>query len=217
MIPRPARLALALMLAGGFALDAHSARAAALGVVVGLDRCGISGDAPQNIEYNFESGGLAGVQGEFGIGQDISLSLQPMYVRRRTEVKGAAEGKSTGERILDLSLDYIAVPVVVKFSAARGRTYVAGGVDLAFLNSARITGEGIDEDAKRFFGNLDVGAVLGFGVVFPIGRPRVTTELRYVQGLVNLAGDGAPGDLPNRFHSQGLQLTAGILFPLGGR
>jgi hypothetical protein len=215
-----AGLGLTFLLATGVALDAHTARAAALGAVLGVDRCGISGDAPPNTEYNLESGLVAGVQGELGIGKDISVGLQPMYVRRRTEVKAADESNASGERLLELSLDYISVPVVVKFGAANGHTYVAGGVDLGFLNSARISGEGIDEDVKSLFNTMDLSALLGFGVVFPVGRPRLTAELRYVQGLVNLADGEAAGatqDLPNRFHSDGWQLTAGILFPLGGR
>jgi len=194
-----------------------TARAAALGFVLGLDHCGIGGDAPPNTEYALDSGWVRGVQGEFGIGRNIALSLQPMYARRRTEVIVADDTQASGERRFDLSLDYVSVPVVVKFGSAGGRTYAASGLDVGFLTSARLAGEGIDSDVKDSLNGLDVGALLGFGVVFPIGSPRLTAELRYVQGLVNLAGDGAPGDLPNRFHSQGLQLTAGILFPLGGR
>ena len=51
------------------------------------------------------------------------------------------------------------------------------------------------------------------------GSPRLTTEIRYVQGLVNLraAEEGLVQELPDRFHSSGLQLMAGILFPLGSR
>jgi len=66
---------------------------------------------------------------------------------------------------------------------------------------------------------VNVGALFGFGVVFPVGRPRITTELRYVQGLVNLSGaeQGLIQELPDRFYSSGLQIMAGILFPLGGR
>jgi hypothetical protein len=66
---------------------------------------------------------------------------------------------------------------------------------------------------------VDVGALFGFGVVFPVGRPKLTTELRYVQGLVNLSNDSGDAStaLPDRFHSGGLELMAGILFPLGGR
>jgi hypothetical protein len=149
---------------------------------------------------------VAGVQGEFGIARDISISLQPMYVQRRTEVKAAGDTHGSGEHVLELSLDYISIPVLVKFGAAGGRTYVTGGVDLGFLTSARITGQVLDEDVRSSLSNIDLGAVFGFGVLIPVGRPRLTTELRYVQGLVNLAGDESAGpiqNLPDRIHSNG--------------
>jgi hypothetical protein len=206
-----------LMLCAGSALSSGTSWAAAVGALVGLSRCGIGGDAPPNTEYGDNSRLLGGVQGEIGLGRAVSLSLQPMYVRRSTSLTTVDSTDISSESELDLALDYVAVPVVVKFSAASGRTYVAGGVDIGFLTAARLSGEGLDEEVKDSFNSVDVGALLGFGVVFPIGRPLLTTELRYVQGLVNLAGDasGAIRDLPDRFHSDGWQLTAGILFPLG--
>ena len=199
---------------------ANSARAASIGAVLGLNRGAIGGDAPLNTEYGGKTGLLGGVQAEIGLGDEISLSLQPMYVRRGTSLTAADSVETSGERETELTLDYVALPVVVKFNAARGRTYVAGGLDVAFLTAARLTGEGLDEDVKSSFEDLDVGALLGFGVVFPAGRVRLPIELRYVQGLVNLSGDSASGaiaDLPDRFHSSGWQLTAGILLPLGGK
>ena len=200
--------------------SAHPARAASVGAVLGLNRSGIGGDAPQNTEYGGQTGLLGGVQAEIGLGDEISLSLQPMYVRRGTSLMAADSVEASGEREAELTLDYVALPVVVKFNAARGRTYVAGGLDIAFLTAARVTGEGLDEDVKSSLEGIDVGALLGFGVVFPAGRVRLPIELRYVQGLVNLSGDSASGaiaDLPERFHSSGWQFTAGILFPLGGK
>ena len=217
---RSVHLLLALWAAGGFALDVHAARAAALGAVLGLDRGSISGDAPPNTEYAGKTGVIAGLQGEIGIGGDISLSVQPMYTRRITDVKAVDDMQTSGESRLQLSLDYIAIPLLLKFGAAGGRTYVASGVNVGYLTSARISGQGFDEDVKSFFSEMEVGAVLGFGVVIPVGRPRLTTELRYVQGLVNLAGDESASpirNLPDRFHSNGWQLMAAILFPFGGR
>jgi hypothetical protein len=213
-----ASLALAALLAVVAALGAATAQAAAVGALLGVNRCGISGDAPPDAEYKAKAGLLAGAQGEIDIAKGISLSLQPMYVRRGTGVTAVDTSADSGESDLGLALDYFAAPVVVKFVAAGGHTYFAGGVDVAFLTAATLSGDGLDEDVKDSFNSLDVGALLGFGVVFPIGRPRLTAELRYVQGLVNLGGDATGGpirNLPDRFRSTGLQLTAGILFPLG--
>ena len=195
----------------------RSAPAASVGALLGLNRCAISGDAPPNTAYGAGAGLMAGVQGDFALTSDLSLSLQPMFVQRRTTIRAADAEESGDERQLDLDLDYISVPVLVKFGASGGRTYFAGGLDVSFLSSASVSGEGVDEDIKSLLHSTDVGAVFGFGVVFPMGRPRLTTEIRYVQGLVNLraAEEGLVQELPERFHSSGLQLMAGVLFPLG--
>ena len=211
-------LSLAAALAGLLALAVGPAHATTVGAVLGMNRGGISGDAPPDAEYNGKTGLIAGLQTEFAIARDVSLSLQPMYVLRGTGVTVADSTAADDERDLELALDYVAVPVVVKISAAGGRTYVAGGLDFAFLSAATLSDGDADRDVKEAFHDLDVGALLGFGVVFPIGRPRLTVEARYVMGLVNLSG-GVEGvetpNLPDRFRSTGMQLTAGILFPLG--
>jgi len=200
------------------ATDAH---AAAVGALLGFGREGISGDAPPNTTYWGAIGGIAGLQGEIALTDGIALSVQPMFSQRRTTLTTAT---FSGETNHDLKLDYVSVPIVLKFSAAHGRTYVTGGVDLGFLQSAKITGNGLDEDIKDGFHSTDLGALVGFGVVFPIGGPNLTTEIRYVQGLTDLSKDSASAvdpaaspDLPDRFHSGGLQVTAGILFPIGKR
>jgi len=198
----------------GMATDAH---AAAVGALLGFGREGISGDAPPNTTYWGAIGGIAGLQGEIALTDGIALSVQPMFSQRRTTLTTAT---FSGDINHDLKLDYFSVPVVLKFSAARGRTYVAGGLDLGFLRTAKITGNGLDEDIKDGFHSTDLGALVGFGVVFPLSGPSLTTEIRYVQGLTDLSKDSSSAtasDLPDRFHSGGLQLTAGILFPLGKR
>jgi hypothetical protein len=199
-------------------LAAGRAQAAAVGAVLGLGREGISGDAPANTSYGAGIGLIAGLQGEIALGQGVALSVQPMFNQRRTILTAASDEDPSGQTTLDLNMDYISVPVVVKFATSGGRTYVAGGADLAWLQSARVTGQGLDQDVENHFHGMDVGALIGFGVVFPVGRPSLTTELRYVQGLTNLSdggGTGAVTGLPERFHSGGLQLTAGILLPIG--
>lgn len=192
--------------------------AAAVGALLGLNRCAISGDAPANTAYGAGAGLMVGAQAEFALTSDLSLSFQPMFVQGNTKLR-SADADPGDERSLDLDLDYLSVPVVVKFGAAHGRTYFAGGIDVGFLNSARVSGEGIDEDIEPLLHSVDVGALFGFGVNFPAGRSHFTTELRYVQGLVNIreAEQGLVQELPDRFHSSGLQLMVGFLLPLGSR
>lgn len=218
MTTHTAPLALATLLAAGLSLGAATARATAVGAMFGVNGGGISGDAPPNAEYGSAAGLIAGAQCEFGIARDIALSVQPMYVRRGTGITVTDSTAASQERDLTLALDYVAVPVVVKFSGMGGRTYFAGGVDFAFLSGATLSDDNAEADVKDLFQSVDVGALLGFGVVFPVGRPKLTVEARYVMGLVDLgdsSGGGANPNLPDRFHSTGMQLTAGILLPLG--
>ena len=190
------------------------ARAAAVGALLGVGRQGISGDAPPNTSYGARGGLIAGVQGEVALTPSIALSVQPSFAQRRTTLTSVDD--VTGESAVDLNLDYVSVPVVIKFGAAGGRTYFAGGLDVGFLKSAHLTGNGLDEDMKDRFHSTDIGALFGFGVVFPVGTPRLTTELLFVQGMVNLSNDSSTASsLPDRFHSGGLELRMGILFPLG--
>jgi hypothetical protein len=117
-----------------------------------------------------------------------------------------------------LAFDYVSVPVVVKFAKAGGRTYVAGGVTVDFLTSATLSGEGADRDVTSAYNSTGFGAVLGFGVVFPAGRTRFTTELRYVQGISNMTtgtAAAAAGALAPRLHSSGWELIVGNLIPVG--
>lgn len=214
------RLLLLLVLAAGIATDARAGGSPLVGVHVGGDRAGIDGDSPPSASYVPKFGLVAGVQAEFGLAGDLSLSLQPSFVRVRTGIQSAAS-TGGGEPVeVDLSLDYVSLPILVKFAQGGGRTYVAGGLAVDFLSGANLSGAASDRDVSSAYEDTALGAVLGFGVVFPAGRTRITTELRFVQGITNLTtGDiaEATGALAPRLHSSGLQLLVGGLFPIGGR
>lgn len=214
------RLLFVVLVASAAALRVGEARAAAIGAQLGVDRGRIDGDAPPNSEYTSKYGLVAGIQGELGLARDLSLSLQPSYVHRLNGVLFAPSTRGGSETELELAFDYISVPLVVKFAKAGGRTYVAGGVTADIVTAATLSGAGPDRDVKSVYKSTGFGALLGFGVVFPAGRTRITTELRFVQGLTNMnTGDAAAasGALAPRLHSSGLELIVGSLFPVGGK
>lgn len=213
------RLRFALIVAVALSAAAD-ARAAALGVQLGVDRGGLDGDVPPNSEYTDKYGLVAGIQGEVGLAHDLSLSFQPSFVQKRSGVLIASSTRTGDPTELELAFDTFSLPVVVKFAMASGRTFVSGGVTVDFLTAATLSGLGADRDVKSTYNSTNVGAVLGFGVVFPAGRTRFTTELRLVQGLTTLnTGEvaAAAGALAPRLHSTGLQLVVGSLFPVGKR
>jgi len=212
-----ARLLFVLLAASAVA-GGSPARAASLGVQLGVDGCGVDGDVPPNSEYTNKAGLIAGIQGEVGFAHGLLLSLQPSYVQKKAGILVAPTTRGGSQTELELSFDYFSVPAVVKFPMASGRTYVAGGVSADFLSAAKLSGQGSDRDVKSTFNSTDFGAILGFGVVFPRGSSSFTTELRVAQGLSNLTtgnAAAAAGALAARLHSYGLQLIAGYLFPIG--
>jgi ABC-type amino acid transport substrate-binding protein len=218
MVSCPARLMRAMLLAAVLATGAGAARAAEIGAQLGLDRSGIDGDSPPNSQYTDKFGLVAGIQGEIALAHDLSLSLQPSFVQKQSGllIAPANRGGSTTE--LELSFDYVSVPLLMKFAAAGGRTYVSGGVTVDFLTSATLSGESADRDVTSAYTSTGFGAVLGFGVVFPAGRTRFTTELRFVQGISDMttgSAAAAAGALAPRLHSSGLQLIVGNLLPVG--
>jgi hypothetical protein len=195
-------------------------RAQQIGIQGGFNRAGIQGDAPPNAQYAGGFGYMAGIVFDLPIATDVFLSVQPMYARRGTGIAFAVEGEEEPRDSLDVALTYLSVPLLAKVQAARGRTYVTGGVDVGWLLDATLTGRGADEDIASAFKDLDVAALFGFGVVFPLGAPRITVEARYSQSLLNLsAGGEGPGgaELPDRFRANGFQLLTGLVIPLGGR
>jgi hypothetical protein len=209
-----------VLLATGIWAGADGAQAAHVGAQLGLDRAGLDGDTPPNSQYTDKVGLVAGIQAEFGFARDLSLSLQPSFVQKRSgvQIPPSTRGASTTE--LELSFDYVSVPVIVKFAKAGGRTYVAGGVTVDFLTAATLSGQGSDQDVTSAFNSTGFGAVLGFGVVFPVGRTRLTTELRFVQGIANMttgAAAAAAGALAPRLHSNGWELIVGDLLQVGRR
>jgi len=213
-----ARLLIVVLLAAGIAAQADEARAAAVGAQLGVNRAGIDGDAPPNSRYTAEFGWVAGIQGEIGIAQDLSLSLQPSFDQRMAGVLIAPSSRGGSASELSLTFDYVSVPVVVKFARAHGRTYVAGGVTVDFLSAATLSGQGSERDVMSAYNSTSFGALLGFGVVFPAGRSRFTTELRYVQGIANMTSGAvaeAAGALAPRLHSSGWELIVGNLLQVG--
>lgn len=215
-----ARLLIVALLATGVAAGVAEVNAAAVGGQLGVDRAGIEGDTPPNSQYTDRFGLVAGIQGEIGFAQDLSLSLQPSFVQKKSGVLIAPSTRGGSTTELDLTFDYISVPVVVKFAKAGGRTYVAGGITVDFLTAATLSGQGSDRDVMSAYNSTGFGAVLGFGVVFPAGHTRLTTELRYVQGIANMTTGSAAeaaGALAPRLHSSGWELIVGDLLQVGRR
>jgi hypothetical protein len=190
-----------------------------LGVFGGTSLTDLAGDAPPGTKYESSTGFAAGILGEFLLTDDIWLSLQPMYVQKGSDLLVGFKQGSVPDT-LGLALDYVTLPILVKFMSGNRKTYFAGGLDIGFLASATLTDDDESTDLKDSLNDIDLSADFAFGLMLPIGRPALTLEARYTQSILNVAKqdpDSDPGVLPARFRSSGFQFFGGVVYPLGRR
>ena len=191
-----------------------------IGAFGDLNFAGVSGDAPDDFSYAGNSGFGFGLIGEFHLTDDVWLSVQPMSLPRGAAIEFEFDDEEDPVKIADLSLGYIAVPVLAKFVTVGGKVYVISGFNFSFLTGANLTGveDGDEEiDVKDAVKSFDVAVDFGVGGQLPVGPIKIMLEARYEQSLVNISEQSLDqAALRSRVRSSGLQLLAGILLPLGG-
>ena len=221
MSARPARLlfvgchVLCLVLC----LGASAAAQSRIGVTAGLNWSGLAGDAPEDAQYGRSLGLAAGIVGDIALTKDVTLSLQPTFVRRGANIAFDV-GEEEPTDSLELRLDYIDCLVMVKVFADNGYSYFTTGVGLGFLTEATLKDiRAGEKDAGDLFRDFDVSVAFGVGFMVPAKNTLVTFELRYQQSLINMFdpdADPATEALAPRLRSSGFQLMAAVLFPRRG-
>ncbi len=212
---RAAIVTAALMSAGANAAAAQIS----VGAVLGVNRTGLSGDKPDGTSFSPNPGLIAGLVLEIPVAKGVAIVFQPGFRQSGANIGFQVPDQEEPVDSLSLRLDYFSIPILLKVITDGGRWYVTSGVDLGLLTSATLsTVSGSQEmDVKDALTDVDLAVIFGVGRMFPVGRPRITAEIRYSQSLFNLAGDSTAQDLPVRFRASGFQLLAGVLLPLGGR
>ena len=72
-----------------------------------------------------------------------------------------------------------------------------------------------EDDIKDDVKNIDFGLAFGGGVSLPMGNKTVFVEGRYSLGLTDINDDSDPD--ADKIKTKGIQIMAGITFPLGGK
>jgi hypothetical protein len=191
----------------------------AIGAVIGANNTGISGDNPDKTSYSAKTGAIAGLVLEIPVAKGVAIVFQPGYRQLKAVIGFEVDGQDEPVDSLDVKLAYVSIPVLLKVVTNGGKWYVTSGLDFGFLSSATLStiSGSAESDIKDLLTDFDVAVIFGVGRMFPVGRPKITAELRYSQSLVNLSNQTIGGsDLPVRFRASGLQLMAGVLLPLGG-
>lgn len=189
-----------------------------LGATGGVSSTMLSGDAPSGASYTSLIGFSGGIIGEYAITSSIRLSVQPSYLRRGTGVAYDIGEKDLRDS-LELRLDYVSIPVIVRFMSPKGAWFVNGGLDLGFLLKASLSdvNTGTKLDAKQYVSSVDLAMIVGVGTIVAVTPAFLTFEIRYAQSLLNAGANdqlAAAVGVPVRFRSSGIQLVVGALLPL---
>jgi hypothetical protein len=189
-----------------------------LGATAGASSTHLSGDIPENGSYTSKTGFSAGAIAEFALWEDIHLSVQPSYVRRGTGVAYDV-GEADPRDSLELSQDYISVPLIARFLTPGGSWFVNGGLDLGFLLDASLktVSTGSKTEVRSYINEVDLMMVLGVGKNLQLDPVTLSFELRYGQSLLNAGANdklAAKAGISPRFRSSGFQLLVALLYPL---
>jgi hypothetical protein len=163
-----------------------------VGLKVGYNWSQLAGDNLDDVEA------LKSFTGGFGLEMDmllISLQVDLMYSPRGAILADGGEVKVT----------YISMPVVVKkkFFPVGIHPYILGGLEFAYLLSAKHDGNNIKDHIRKD----DLGIVGGVGLEFSLLRKSVYIEGRYYYGLGNINSDDQFFETTNRTY----QFLLGIL------
>ena len=188
-----------------------------LGVLGGLNLANLSFD-PKLEGFDLSNHTVFGIGGvlDYNLNESFSFHLEPMYLLKGCE--GEAEGFDVK---MEADLAYLEVPVMLKYSfvAKDIKPYIMAGPTIGFNLSAKrkitVNGDSEEEDVKDDVKSIDFGLGFGAGVSLPMDHYSIFVEARYTLGLTNINDD--PEDSDTDVKTKGIQIFAGVTFPLGGK
>lgn len=199
-----------------------------LGVIAGLNLANISLDPSDGVDLSNRTAFGVGAVAAFPLSPMFAIQLEPTYMQ-----KGAGADFTEGNEKYETTIkaDYIDVPVMAKISFGESTTkpYIMAGPYIGFLLSAKqkldkatVDGQDVtdqipsserEQDIKDFVKSTDFGLNFGAGVSFPMGNNSLFLEAQYSLGLSDINDD--PDDPDTKIKNKGIQVKAGIMFPLG--
>ena len=156
----------------------------------------LTGNNVTNVTYQFKPGWSGGIWLNFPFGKRISFEPQVIYSSYKY---GTSPANTT---VLNGSMDYLSLPLLLKFHLATSFAIVAG-VQFNLTNAVKDNNNNNDFNKDNF--ETQSTYLTGGIELFPHGR--ITIYGRYLHGLSDMDGTGNPYT-PLRFYNQAVQ--AGI-------
>ncbi len=158
------------------------------GVKGGVNFATLTGDDADELDAKMKTGFHLGVLAEIMISDKFGIQPEVLYSSQGAK-SDASVFEEFGDVDVTLKLDYVAVPVMLKYFVSPGFSLEAGP-QFSFLSKSEIEaefgGETETEDLKDDTESFDLGAALGVGYGLPQG---FLVQARYVMGFSDVYTD----------------------------
>jgi hypothetical protein len=191
-----------------------------IGVNTGITRMKFSGDPPRGVgSFIPKAGFSSNLRFDYRFDNGFALSVQPGYCMLRSKYvvpndSGTAIIDSTEFRFNSLSM-----PLHAVVWSENGRFYVLAGFEFTYTLSfkGRVLLTPVPTSNPTYdVSKYNIYAQFGAGFIIPLGKPYLSFEFRYSQGLVDLTGEiiHLSSFLP-RTKLTNINLLVGLHIPLG--
>ncbi len=167
------------------------------GAKVGLNIATITGDIE---DAKSKVGPLFGVFATYSVSDKLAIQPELLYSMQGCKVDAYYEDEEEYyEEEVEIKLDYILVPIMVKFYPVTGLSLQAGP-QFGFLTRAKMDDEDMKDDVKKFDFALNLGA--GYELENGLGL-----DLRYSFGLTDANKEEEMGEAKNGVFSIALSYS----------
>ena len=158
------------------------------GIKAGVNYFILSSDNSKTSDYKSGSAGYV-FGGSYELAINQRISIQP-------EINISNQRATEDYYGTDIHLNYIQVPLLVKYTIKNSKVAIYTGPQLGFLNNADYTKADGTAGSTSDFVQTDFGVTLGVGHV-PI-KPGITFDVRVYQGLSNVIKSEYTGGIKTR-------------------
>lgn len=157
-----------------------------LGINAGITRTKFSGDSPDGIGYFVPKPGFSSnLRFDYRFNNAVSLSIQPGFNILRSKYVVMNDSGTAAVDSTHFTLSAFSLPLHAVIWSESGRFYVLAGFEidytLDFKGKTLISPVSSNYEVKDFI----IYAQFGAGFIIPLGRPYLSFEIRYSQGLVD--------------------------------
>ena len=188
-----------------------------LGITAGINTGKFGGVEPSDVSYTSRTGINFGGTIAYRFNKDISLTFQPMYSQRGSNIELGEDTRRDSLKVYETKIDFLIIPLFVRVDSDNGVTYFISGLEFGIPLSAEVSHDGKNRDISDLLNNIDILASVGMGFRFSLGKPDLLIEFRYYQGLINFnSGNGEDhGNIIfEDFKNSGFQLMAALEWEL---